>query len=170
MKKLHTNSPEHICHNTDVPWERQQGESEKAFEAFQLYRDMGLKRSCNDVYTRLSKSRQLISRWKTQWNWDSRAIAYDNYLDAEARKEAVKNLKSMTKRHIKLSMQLQAKALEALQNMPIEEMTAKDIKEYIKLATELERFARTAEANFGDDGGYSADSEVKIYLPEKEAL
>ena len=45
-------------------WERQPGESAQAFEAFKIYRDLGLKRSNQEVCKQLSKSRQLISRWK----------------------------------------------------------------------------------------------------------
>ena len=70
-------------------WERQPGESAQAFEAFKIYRDLGLKRSNQEVCKQLSKSRQLISRWKATWNWDERVRAYDNALEREAHKEAV---------------------------------------------------------------------------------
>lgn len=85
-------------------WERQPGESTQAFEAFRTYRDLGLKRSNKAVSDTLSKSRQLISRWKATWNWDERVRAYDTALEREAHKEAVKNLKDMTSRHIKIEI------------------------------------------------------------------
>lgn len=84
----------------------------------------------------MSKSRQLISRWKSTWNWDERVRAYDTALEREAHKEAVKNLKDMTSRHIKIAVQLQNKALEALQRVKVEDMSPRDIREYIKLATD----------------------------------
>lgn len=148
-------------------WERQPGESVQAFEAFKLYRDMGLKRSNHAVCEQLSKSRQLISRWKKQWDWDSRVRDYDNELEKEAHKEAVKNLKDMTSRHIKISMQLQRKALEALDKMKVEDMSPKDVKEFIKMATDLERLNRLTAATDVEDETQDYTS-VDIYMPEKE--
>lgn len=72
-------------------WEKQSGESSQAFETFCIYRDLGSKRSVSAVYTELSKSRQLISRWKQKFDWDKRAAAYDNAIESEARKEAVRS-------------------------------------------------------------------------------
>ena len=148
-------------------WERQPGESVQAFEAFKLYRDMGLKRSNHAVCEQLSKSRQLISRWKKQWDWDSRVRDYDNELEKEAHKEAVKNLKDMTSRHIKISMQLQRKALEALDKMNVDDMSPKDVKEFIKMATDLERLNRLTAATDVEDETQDYTS-VDIYMPEKE--
>ena len=111
-----------------------------------------------------------MSRWKAAWDWDERARAYDNELEKEARKEAARDLKVMTKRHIQISVQLQAKALEALKNMPVEDMSAKDIKEFIKLATDLERLNRSSLAGKEEDETISQDNDIEIYLPEKEAL
>ena len=154
---------------TDKPWERQPGESEQAYEAFAIYRDLGLKRSNQEVCARLSKSRQLISRWKANYNWDERARVYDNELQKEMHKEAVRNLKDMTDRHIKISMQLQKKALEALTNLSVEEMSPKDIKEFIKMATDLERLNRMSAASTDGDVDMDEGVHVDIYMPEKEA-
>lgn len=148
-------------------WERQPGESAQAFEAFKIYRDMGLKRSNKAVEEQLSKSRQLISRWKKNWDWDKRVRDYDNELEKEAHKEAVKNLKDMTSRHIKISMQLQRKALEALDKVKVEDMSPKDIKEFIKMATDLERLNRLTAATDVEDETQEYTS-VDIYMPEKE--
>ena len=98
---------------TDKPWERQKGESEKAYEAFAAYRDMGEK---------LGKSDTLIRRWKVRWNWQERVRAYDNELEREARKKVVADRKAMTERHIGIAMQLQKKALEALSSLSVEDM------------------------------------------------
>lgn len=148
-------------------WERQAGESMQAFEAFKVYRDLGIKRSNQEVCRRLSKSRQLITRWKAAWKWDERVRAYDHSLEKEAHAEAVKNLKDMTSRHIRISVQLQNKALEALQKMDVEDMSPRDIREYIKLATDLERLNRSTAAMESDSETVESTS-VEIYMPEKE--
>ena len=45
---------------TDKPWERQKGESDKAYEAFVTYWDMGTDRSIRAVAQKLGKSRTQI--------------------------------------------------------------------------------------------------------------
>ncbi len=113
----------------------------------------------------MSKSRQLVERWKERWNWQERVRAYDNELEKEAKAAAVKATREMAERHIRIAMQLQKKALEALQNLSVKKMTAKDIKEYIKMATELERLNRMSEEKSDTDSGKTslADAIVEAY-------
>ena len=127
---------------TDKPWERQEGESEKAFEAFAIYKDMSANRSVRTVAQEFIKSVSLIARWSIKWNWGERVRAYDNALEKEAEAAAIKERKEMLKRHVGISMQLQKKALEALQLLSVEDICAKDIKEFLKVSTEIERLSR----------------------------
>jgi len=60
------------------PWDRQAGETSKAYAAFVTYRDQGEDRSIQSVAEELDKSRALISRWSTQNDWVSRAAAWDS--------------------------------------------------------------------------------------------
>lgn len=157
---------------TDKPWERQKGESAQAFEAFATYRDMGSDRSIRAVGQRLDKSRTQIGKWSSAWNWQERVRAYDNDLEKQARDKAVKDRKAMVDRQIKIAMQVQKKALEALEQLSVEDMSPKDIKEYIKMATELERLNRNLEeqnAKATESGGGSlADAVIAAYQRRKE--
>lgn len=157
---------------TDKPWERQKGESEKAFEAFTAYRDMGPERTISAVVKRLGKSRTLIDRWKDRWDWQERVRAYDNELEKEARAKAIRGRKDMTERHIKIAMQVQKKALEALASLSVEDMSPKDVKEYIKMATDLERLNRMFEEESSKGGSDApaqlADTIVAAYQKRKE--
>ena len=128
--------------NDREAWERQPGESGPAFEAFADYRDMGEKRTISAVARQLNKSGTLCHRWKLKYDWQARADAYDASIAEEARKQAVSERKKMQDRHIKMSLQLQRKAMEALEKIKPEEMTPKDVKEFLRLATELERMNR----------------------------
>ena len=152
---------------TDKPWERQKGESDKAYEAFVTYRDMGTNRSIRAVAQKLAKSRTQIGKWSSGWDWTERVRAYDNELEEEARAKVVKDRKEMTDRHIKIAMQLQKKALEALTSLEVEAMTPKDIKEFIKMATDLERLNRTLEEDSKGKGEATtslADEIMAAYL------
>ena len=151
---------------TNKAWERQKGESEKAFEAFVMYRDMGEKRTFTAVAEKLHKSCTLIRRWKDCWEWQERVRAYDNELEKEARAKVIKDHKAMTERHIGIAMQLQKKALEALATLKVKDMSPKDIKEFIKMATDLERLSRTFEESDKDKDKASslADEIMAAYL------
>lgn len=150
----------------DKPWERQKGESEKAFEAFTIYRNMGQGRTVTAVGKKLGKSRNLIDRWKDRWNWKERVRSYDNELEKQAKEKAIKDYKSMTERHIKIAMQLQKKALKAFNNLEIEEMSPKDIKEFLKMATELERLSRTIENDNQQENTISNDNFIDALKQE----
>lgn len=158
-------------------WERQQGESPQAYEAFATYRDMGSERNIRAVARKLSKSSTIIARWSSTWKWVERARAWDNELTRQAKEAAAKKVKDMTGRHINIAMQLQRKALEALEVLNVEEMSPKDIKEFIKAATELERANRLAEAELDKDGRSTsaddaprslADAIMEAYSRRKE--
>lgn len=149
------------------PWERQKDESEKAYEAFSIYRDMGVGRTVIAVVEKLGKSRSLLDRWKSRWNWDDRVRRYDADIERQAKKEAQKGLRDMYTRQTKIAMEVQTKALQALRLLDITEMSPKDIKEYIRMATELERLNRTMSAGPQEEEntgpGSLADTIISAY-------
>lgn len=158
---------------TDKPWERQKGESAQAYEAFSIYLGMGAERSLSAVAKQLSKSLPLIKRWSREKEWQERIRAYDNDIEKQARKKVIADRKAMTERHIGIAMQLQKKALQALGSLSVEDMTPKDIKEYIKMATDLERLNRTledADSKERESAAQSslADTIIAAYQRRKE--
>lgn len=77
-------------------WERRDTETQPAFEAFAVYRDMGQGRSLRAVERELGKSGSLISRWSGQHDWVARARAFDAEQDRvawEAEMESVRRRK-----------------------------------------------------------------------------
>lgn len=138
-------------YSADNPWERQETEGDKAYEAFTVYRDMGAKRSVSAVCEQLSKSRQLISRWKSTWDWDERCRAWDNQLQREAKRAASEEIRKMSQRHIKISMQLQNMAVLALAKTRPEDIDPKNIIAFIKAATAIEKESRLAELEAAND-------------------
>ena len=135
-----------------APWEQQPEESAKAFEAFAVYRDMGVERSVRKVTQRLNKSLTLIGKWSSRYNWPERARAYDRDLDRQAHAQAVRDVRSMTNRHIRIAMQLQAKALEALEQLDVTTLSPKMQLAFLAKATEIERMNRLSAAGMDDSG------------------
>lgn len=60
------------------PWDRQPGETSKAYEAFQVYLDQGSARSTRSVGEALGKSDALMHRWSSKYGWPDRARAWDS--------------------------------------------------------------------------------------------
>ena len=68
------------------PWERQPGETSKAFQAFQVYLmlptvgDIDERRSLKNTAERLNlKSMTGVADWSAKYNWVARAQAYDDF-------------------------------------------------------------------------------------------
>ena len=127
---------------SDNPWERQEGEGGKAYEAFAVYRDMGAGRTVSGVARQLRKSRTLVDRWKRQWNWAERVRAYDRELEHAAHEEALKAVREMSRRHIGIGVRMQSVAIEALGNISTKKMRPKDVVALIHEGTKLERDSR----------------------------
>jgi hypothetical protein len=71
-------------------WERQKGESAKAYEAAKIYFEMGVNRSIEAVGKQLDKSWRFIGRWSARYNWVIRADSYDREQDRIQSEERTK--------------------------------------------------------------------------------
>ena len=74
-----------------MAFERQPRESEKAFQAFSTYLNMGPERSLAAVGQRLGKSVGLLERWSARFDWPARVQAQAAYL-ATVEREATEAL------------------------------------------------------------------------------
>lgn len=144
------------------PWEQQQGESAKAFEAFKVYLEMGSERSIRAVGEKLGKSSTLMARWSSAHGWVERVATYEADLQRKAHAQAVKSVQKMADRHISMALKLQEKALQALGKMSPEELDPKNLLAFIREATKLERENRTdiVAATDPDKGGAAAQSSL----------
>lgn len=149
------------------PWERQEGESTKAYEAFCIYRDMGIQRSIRKVAEELSKSETLMARWSGNHDWVERAAQWDSEQDRVARQQQLDEIKKMRKRHAGIANQMLLKAAEALQNLDPEEIKAQDVSRMVDVASKLERISRgDSETIIEERDGGEAINPVQIYIPD----
>lgn len=148
---------------TDLPWERQKGESAQAFAAFLVYLQMGADRSLSAVGQRLGKSRALMERWSSANGWVERCRAWDNHLQREAKKAAAAEVRSMTRRHISIAQQIQGAAMQALKEMGSNMVNPKNFAAVVKFATDLERSSVIAEAEaLGAAGREASERENNL--------
>lgn len=150
------------------PWERQDGETPKQFEAFVVYRDMGEERSLQKVANQLAKSRQLLTRWSSANNWVERCTAWDNEQDRILRQEQIKDIKKMRKRHADVASAMitaAAKGLKEIMNHP-KEMTPNDVSRLVDVASKLERLSRGDTSEVIEERHGEAVDAVQIYIPD----
>jgi hypothetical protein len=82
------------------PWEQQPGESQPAFEAFALYRDLGpSERSTRRVARDLDKNHTLIGQWSGRHRWVERVRAWDAEQDRQRRAALSKEAIEAGRRH-----------------------------------------------------------------------
>lgn len=65
--------------NEEEVWLQREGETHKAYEAFEVYLNLGTERSNRATAKRIGKSVQLIDRWSSRHEWVKRARAWDNH-------------------------------------------------------------------------------------------
>jgi hypothetical protein len=123
-------------------YERLEGESKKAFEAFVEYRNMGLDRSIAKVGAKLGKSVSLLERWSSKYSWVERAKEYDAEMDRKALLQQEKERKEMVKRHAKQAMMFQQKVLERIRSLNPNELTPSELIRWFETSVKIERLSR----------------------------
>lgn len=138
-----------------LPFEQQPKESLKAFTAFKTYLDMGPERSLVSVAGKLGKSRQMIERWSSKFDWPARVQAQAAHL-AMLERQAIEGLVlekaiDWTKVHeaVKIAEWQRHKKLIALADEMLERWeknknkcgTLEGIARVLELATKLARLA-----------------------------
>jgi hypothetical protein len=137
---------------TTPPWERQPAEPPKAFRAFALYRDLGARRSLDEVCRQLYRTQTgrkrastgCVQEWSSRWRWVSRAAAWDDETDRRARNAEIKAFCTIGQRHAQEACECQERALQRLLSMPAEQMSAREAFHIYKEACKLEAWARGA--------------------------
>jgi hypothetical protein len=124
-------------------WERQEGESTPAYNAFWAYCTIpsNKKRTYAAVAERVGKSDSLIRRWAKQWNWERRTIAYDNFLVQEEFEELKKERLKSAKKHIAIARSFQAQIVQRLKKLAPEELTPGDLIKWFDTTVKIERQA-----------------------------
>jgi hypothetical protein len=159
------------------PWERWPRESDAAYSAFVIYRDLGSQRSLDAASTRYHARNQpasdrppdhrrknkkcsgQIRTWADRWDWRARAAAWDAEQDRQARQAMLQEILDMRKRHAQEAMMLQKAAMQRLQALDPQTLTQSQLLDYLVESTKMERLSRGEPETVGEqrvtgrDGG-----------------
>ncbi len=134
-------------------WERQVGESARAFEAAQIYFHMGAQRSLSAVAQQLTKSDTLIKRWSRKFNGVERAACYDRHMGEVEQQKLEEEVQA----------QAEAKAAEWIERLgKLREAEWKAAQEVLKRVETMLKFPVEAQ-EVRQDG----DKKIVVIMPMK---
>ncbi len=165
-------------------WDRQEGETPKAFAAFVVFRDQGPSRSLDAAYREARGQRSGNKRapgtwtdWYTRYRWKQRAEAYDAHLERLARRdretEHLGDLQAYRERQKRIAQAtiencvgLMEKAGARLEGLEPEQIPPKLLPAFFRAAAALAEVASNAEAQmiglqelFNQLGDHGQDSK-----------
>jgi chromatin segregation and condensation protein Rec8/ScpA/Scc1 (kleisin family) len=131
-------------------WDRQLGESSKAYAHFCLYRDMGKERSLRKLATdaRTTSLLRQLQHWSSRWKWVERCQKYDDYLEYQDRLQQEKERRDMRKRHAKIALLGENIVVKGLENLlgkvqsGDQAVAPADLTRLLDTSVKVERLAR----------------------------
>jgi hypothetical protein len=137
-------------------WQRQPGESAKAYSAFSKYRDLAERRTMAKVAEMSGCSSQNIERWARRWAWTHRVAEYDLVQEEEWQRQASRDRVAMRRRQIAIGQTLQSVAVYAVrewqqkieQKLPLN-LDPIEVVGIMKLGNELEAKGHGEEKDGG---------------------
>jgi hypothetical protein len=142
-------------------WERQKGETSRAFAAFACYRDMGSTRTLERVAAELRAAKPAatdglpagkktgsipgrLGAWSSEFNWVERAAAWDREADGVRCKAHLDEIRKMNERQAKAGLLLQSKGIARLNRMTDAQIDALTWSEVVSLLVKGINIERTA--------------------------
>jgi hypothetical protein len=120
-------------------WDRQHGETSRAYAAFRRYRDAGPLRTQAATAMAFDVHLRTVNRWSARWDWQARAVAWDDevhILEYARRLEAIRTLHDTHQRAARAAL---TKALAALAAIDAKDIPAGAAARLLELGTRLER-------------------------------
>jgi hypothetical protein len=155
-------------------WDRQPGESSKAYAHFCLYRDMGPQRSLRKMAKdgRCAAKVRQLDRWSSKWRWVERSQRYDDHLQYEDRLRQEKERKEMVSRHAKIAVLSQNLVVKGIEKLVSEveqgkrDLSASDASRLLDVAVKIERLSRGEPTEISELGG-SDERPIRVNIEDR---
>jgi len=160
--------------NERQPWDRQIGESSKAYSHYCIYRDMGVSRSLRHMagLPGCTSVRRQLNRWSSRWGWVERCQKYDDHLLHQDRLRQEKERRDMVSRHAKIAVLSQNLVVKGIEKLVAEveqgrrDLSASDASRLLDVAVKIERLSRGEPTEISELGG-SEDRPLKLSIEER---
>src|SRR5438132_2063643 len=156
------------------PWNRQVGESSKAYAHFCLYRDMGQERSLRNLARHAESMPDVnqLKRWSSRWNWVERCQKYDDHLLHQDRLRQEKERREMVSRHARIAVLSQNLVVKGIEKLVAEveqgrhDLSASDASRLLDVAVKIERLSRGEPTEISELGG-SDEHPIRVNLEDR---
>lgn len=149
------------------PWERLPGESSQAFEAFTIYRDMGIDRSLAKVASELGKSKALIERWSARDAWVRRVELWEVEQDRAHRQFLIAHRRDTDRRQLQIANAMQRKLVERLASLDTDRMGPRDLGYWLEVTSDVQRKALGQGDRIELTGAGGGPVEIADLSPEE---
>ena len=154
-------------------WDKQETETNRAYNAFRTYRNMGalrsLRKAATEFYGIISVSKvNVFLRWSSKHNWVARCGAYDVEQDRIFQVEQRDAIREMNKRQAKIGVTMQNKGITRLLDMDVSELTPDQAARLTKTGVEIERPARGEPTEISEYKGEVGIKIVEIHKQTRE--
>ncbi len=154
-----------------TPWERQQGESDKAWEAWIAYRDAGSSRTIDATAKALGKGPAILYEWSRRYQWRERIRHWSNWMDMQVNEASAEVLRETKQRHLRLAQLMLAKYLERVGGLKSEEIPVTMLDRLLRVGTDVELASIGAPDQVVDvRHGGTVQVEGTIHHPTRDQL
>ena len=160
-------------------WERQPGETARAFHAFIHYRDLSAEERSIDAANAVcakehginpNSTRRVWGGWSSANKWLSRAVLHDANLAERRREMRARNLERAQDNIASVANQAMLRVVERIGNLDPDEITAGILPQWLRTAADLQLKALGHEDKVqltGKDGG-PVEVASTVHLPDAE--
>lgn len=124
--------------NDHPVWERQPKETDKAWAAFEAYRDSDDRK--------VTAHGPTAGVWSSQWSWGYRAFEYDKFLARKDAEDLVRYRRKMNERQRRAASLAQSKVIQWLMQLDPSTLSASEASRWLEVAVKIERLAGGAES------------------------
>lgn len=140
------------------PWNMLPSETARAYQAFEVYRDMGTGRSLERVNQESTMRPPLnsLKAWSTTHDWQARVRAFDEAAAAKAADRALEDAATVRARQAQHAKAIQLRAMQKIAAMDPGDMSMSEATRAWQVGAEAERKALGIPEKVevtGDDGG-----------------
>ena len=129
-------------------WELLPKESDEAFAAFRIYRDMGFERNIKKAIESLEPDNNAVSKcygtwrnWAVKYRWRERVADYDRYIEGMKQGELRKTIEAQGEKHRQVTGKMLDVVCKKLDTMNPDDLSQGTVTEWVQTAIKAEREA-----------------------------